>query len=66
VSSFWPEGPTTAPERASYADALVRPYWLDRLPAREPAPPLEGVEDADLCIVGGGFTGLWAALHAKT
>ena len=21
--------------------------------------------DADLCIVGGGFTGLWAALHAK-
>lgn len=22
--------------------------------------------EADLCIVGGGFTGLWAALHAKT
>ena len=21
--------------------------------------------DADLCIVGGGFTGLWAALYAK-
>jgi glycine/D-amino acid oxidase-like deaminating enzyme len=65
VSSFWPEGPPTAPERASYADALVRPYWLDRLPARDPAPPLTGVEDADLCVVGGGFTGLWAALHAK-
>jgi glycine/D-amino acid oxidase-like deaminating enzyme len=65
VSSFWPEGPPTAPERASYADALVRPYWLDRLPARDPAPPLTGVEDADLCVVGGGFTGLWAAMRAK-
>src|SRR3954451_25224028 len=31
-----------------------------------PAPPLHGVTDADLCIVGGGFTGLWAALHAKS
>ena len=30
------------------------------------APALDGaVIDADLCIVGGGFTGLWAALHAK-
>ena len=24
-----------------------------------------GTTDSDLCIVGGGFTGLWAALHAK-
>ena len=24
-----------------------------------------GSTEADLCIVGGGFTGLWAALHAK-
>jgi glycine/D-amino acid oxidase-like deaminating enzyme len=28
-------------------------------------PALIGATDADLCIVGGGFTGLWAALHAK-
>src|SRR6185437_9277470 len=27
--------------------------------------PLTGATDADLCIVGGGYTGLWAALAAK-
>ncbi|MGH2890138.1 MAG: NAD(P)/FAD-dependent oxidoreductase, partial [Solirubrobacteraceae bacterium] len=27
--------------------------------------PLAGAVEADLCIVGGGYTGLWAALHAK-
>jgi glycine/D-amino acid oxidase-like deaminating enzyme len=63
VSEFWPD-PTPA-DRVAYADAVVRPYWLDRLPARDPNPPLRGRVDADLCIVGGGFTGLWAALHAK-
>jgi glycine/D-amino acid oxidase-like deaminating enzyme len=63
VSGFWPE--PTAADRASYADAEPRPYWLARLPPREPEPPLRGAADADLCIVGGGYTGLWAALHAK-
>jgi glycine/D-amino acid oxidase-like deaminating enzyme len=63
MSDFWPA--PTARDRAAYADALVRPYWLERLPARRPEPPLSGTVDADLCIVGGGFTGLWAALHAK-
>jgi len=38
---------------------------LDRLPRREPEPALAAHVTADLCIVGGGFTGLWAALHAK-
>ena len=27
-------------------------------------PPLEGSRNADVCVVGGGFTGLSAALHA--
>ena len=36
-----------------------------RCRAREPEAPLAGTVDADLCIIGGGFTGLWAALHAK-
>jgi glycine/D-amino acid oxidase-like deaminating enzyme len=44
---------------------VPRPYWLDALPPREPEPALSVRADADLCIVGGGFTGLWAALHAK-
>ncbi|HEY2769030.1 MAG TPA: FAD-dependent oxidoreductase [Solirubrobacteraceae bacterium] len=57
--------PPTAAERRTYADAIARPFWLDRLPARDPQPALHGTADADLCIVGGGFTGLWAALQAK-
>jgi glycine/D-amino acid oxidase-like deaminating enzyme len=61
----WPTTPPTAAHRAAYADAKVMSYWLDDLPARDDDPALEGVVDADLCIVGGGFTGLWAALHAK-
>ena len=40
-------------------------FWLDTLPGREPHAPLDEVLDADLCIVGGGYTGLWAALYAK-
>ena len=65
MSSPWPTTPPTARERASYADAERRASWLEDLPAREPEPALRDVTDADLCIVGGGFTGLWAALHAK-
>lgn len=39
-------------------------YWLAR---REPraAEPLTGAVDADVAIVGAGFTGLWAALFVK-
>ena len=61
----WPETTPTEAQRAAFAGAIVRPFWLDDLPPREPEPPLDGPSEADLCIVGGGFTGLWAALHAK-
>ncbi len=61
----WPTTPPTAHERAAYADAEPRPFWLADLAPPEPAPALIGTAEADLCIVGGGFTGLWAALHAK-
>jgi glycine/D-amino acid oxidase-like deaminating enzyme len=61
----WPQSPPSEDHREAFADATVRPYWLDALPAREPEPRLEGPHEADLSIVGGGFTGLWAALHAK-
>ncbi|HEV7616139.1 MAG TPA: FAD-dependent oxidoreductase [Solirubrobacterales bacterium] len=39
-------------------------YWLEEAGAVAPAPPLEGDRDADVVVVGGGFTGLWAAWHA--
>ena len=59
----WPTTPPTAAHRAAYADAEPRSFWLAGPQA--PTPALTAVIDADLCIVGGGFTGLWAALHAK-
>jgi glycine/D-amino acid oxidase-like deaminating enzyme len=61
----WPEGPPSAADRARCADAEPTPYWIDAAPAHDPLPPLAGRAETDLCIVGGGFTGLWAALHAK-
>jgi glycine/D-amino acid oxidase-like deaminating enzyme len=64
VTPPWPRRAPNAAERGAYADATVRSYWLDSLRAREPEPRLEGRVEADLCIVGGGYTGLWAALHA--
>ena len=30
-----------------------------------PAPPLAGERDADVVVVGGGYTGMWAAWHAE-
>jgi glycine/D-amino acid oxidase-like deaminating enzyme len=45
-------------------DPSVVPFWLDR-PRPPEAPPLEGATEAELAIVGGGFTGLWAAVQAK-
>ena len=39
-------------------------YWWETEPV-EPGPPLEGNERADVCIVGGGYTGMWAAYFLK-
>jgi glycine/D-amino acid oxidase-like deaminating enzyme len=51
--------------RRSYADAQPRPFWLDHADAPEPSAPLEGEHRGDLIIIGGGLTGLWAALLAR-
>ena len=50
---------------AAFADATPLSFWLDDPAAPEPALPLVGALKADLVIVGGGYTGLWAALLAK-
>lgn len=55
----------------SAADAGTQPrnggvsFWYANtsLPARR--APLDGDASADVCIVGGGFTGLWTAYHLK-
>lgn len=48
-----------------WADAERKVFWLDRPDAPGEEPPLPGATEADLAIVGGGFTGLWAAIQAK-
>jgi glycine/D-amino acid oxidase-like deaminating enzyme len=40
-------------------------YWLQEAGAVEAAPVLSGDRDADVVVVGGGFSGLWAAWHVK-
>ncbi|MET8264083.1 NAD(P)/FAD-dependent oxidoreductase [Micromonospora arida] len=47
------------------ADAAPVPYWLDRPDRPDPLPPLAGRHSADLLVIGGGYSGLWAALLAK-
>lgn len=39
-------------------------YWWETEPV-VPEPPLRGTERADVCIVGGGYTGLWTAYFLK-
>jgi glycine/D-amino acid oxidase-like deaminating enzyme len=36
-------------------------YWLEEAGSPEPAPPLDGDVRADAVVIGGGYTGLWAA-----
>jgi len=45
----------------------TRSFWLQQALAQAPAEPrpLRADRKADVCIVGGGFTGLWTALRIK-
>ncbi|KRF37253.1 NAD(P)/FAD-dependent oxidoreductase [Nocardioides sp. Soil805] len=40
-------------------------FWWRQLGTPAPRPPLPGSTDADVCIVGAGYTGLWTAYHLK-
>ncbi len=46
----------------------MRPFWLEQAlnaEGGEPCAPLHGETRADVCIVGGGYTGLWTAVMLK-
>ncbi len=47
------------------AAAEPYPYWFEDVDEPDACPALVGAKRADLCIVGGGYTGLWAAVEAK-
>ncbi|MFB9311904.1 NAD(P)/FAD-dependent oxidoreductase [Nocardioides plantarum] len=50
---------------ASLAEAEPAVFWLADPARPAPAPALVGQTTADLLVVGGGYSGLWAALQAK-
>ena len=53
------------PHIHALADSKYAPLWLDQGERPSPQPPLSGEVHCQLLIVGGGFTGLWAALQAR-
>lgn len=50
----------------SFSEAEPKVYWTSQKRTVPVQPALECHAIADLVIVGGGFTGLWAAIEAKT
>ncbi|MEK9736443.1 MAG: hypothetical protein VW239_03880, partial [Candidatus Nanopelagicales bacterium] len=51
----------TAEARAALADVTFAPYWLDTPDRPEARSSLVEDIEADLVVVGGGFSGLWTA-----
>lgn len=46
------------------SDFETRSFWLGRKPYA-PGPRLDGDLNVDVVVMGGGFTGLWSAIHLK-
>ncbi|MGZ8666621.1 MAG: NAD(P)/FAD-dependent oxidoreductase [Solirubrobacterales bacterium] len=38
-------------------------YWLEEAGTAFPAAPLDGPLEADVLVIGGGYTGMWTAWH---
>jgi gamma-glutamylputrescine oxidase len=49
--------------RSPATEAHVRSYYAASVPLPPPGAPIEGDIDCDVCVVGGGLTGLTAALE---
>lgn len=55
---------TTGWGRRALQGARPVPLWLDTPDRPAARPPVKDGDQADLLVVGGGFTGLWTALRA--
>lgn len=53
-----------AAAESSLRDARPAPYWTDRPEAPARRAPVSGEVEAELLVIGAGFTGLWAAWRA--
>jgi glycine/D-amino acid oxidase-like deaminating enzyme len=51
--------------RATDIHGATTPWWQEEAPPDAEQPPLEGASEADVAVVGGGFTGLWTALELR-
>lgn len=51
------------PEIANERPVLARSLWASTATAYAERPPLRGSVEADVVVIGGGYTGLSAALH---
>lgn len=40
-------------------------YWIEEAGEVEPRPPLSGELEADVVVVGGGYTGMWTAWYLR-
>ncbi|MEY9964693.1 glycine/D-amino acid oxidase-like deaminating enzyme [Streptacidiphilus sp. MAP12-16] len=40
-------------------------FWYSAIGLPSPRRPLDGSAEADVCVVGGGYTGLWTAYYLK-
>ena len=54
---------TRVPLADDFVNGDVSFWYADRPPP--PREPLPGDRDADVCIVGAGYTGLWTAYYLK-
>ena len=55
----------TRPGHPGLADASPEVFWLDDPARPDVLQAFDGTGEADLVVVGGGYTGLWTALLAK-
>ena len=62
---FERRAPAGAVVDAALADARDACFWIEDLGSPRRFPALTGSAEADLCVVGGGYTGLWTAIRAK-